>query len=126
MGLLNVEACPVVYDYSPFSFDGQPPTDYYQLTLLITDAVTGQPRDGVGQDAVELISPGASPTTILQMTGFSSVLSQHGLYQLTVGGSNPMANGADSVGVFVTIGVDRGQSLYVVDVTGRPLPEHNF
>jgi hypothetical protein len=87
-----VEACPAVGDYSPISIGGEPPTDFYELALLIADAATGQPRDGVGQDAIELISLGASPTTILQMSGFSSILSQHGLYQLTIGGRNPMLN----------------------------------
>jgi hypothetical protein len=126
MGLLKVEACAAVGDYSPISIGGEPLTDFYELTLLIADAATGQPRDGVGPDAIELISLGASPTTILQMSGFSSILSQHGLYQLTIGGRNPMLNGPDCVGVFVTIGADRGQTIYGLDVRGRPLPEQDF
>jgi hypothetical protein len=126
MGLLNVQASAAVFDYSPISIGGGPPSDMYELTLLITDAATGQPRDGVGKEAIELISLGSSPTSILQMSGFSSILSQHGLYLLTIGGVDPMLNGPDSVGVFITIGADRGQALYGLEIKGRPLPHHDF
>lgn len=126
MGILNVEACAAVRPYSPISIGGAEPTDGYELTLLISDAVSGQPRDGVGLDDVELISLGSSPTAILSMSGFSSILSQHGLYSLFVGGVNPMRNDVDCVGVFVTTGGDRGQTLYRVDITGRPVDHPDF
>jgi len=126
MGLLNVEANGLVFDYSPESFEGGPPTDSYRLDLLITDAATGQPRDGVGQDDIELISIGDSPTKILVMSGFLPLFSQHGLYTLTVGGMTPMLNGPDSIGIFVTMGADRGQTLCGINIQGRPRRHEEF
>jgi hypothetical protein len=126
MGILNVHACAAVRPHNPISIGGAEPTDGYELTLLISDAASGQPRDGVGPDDVELISLGSSPTSILSMSGFSSILSQHGLYSLFVGGVNPMRNDVDCVGVFVTSGGDRGQTLYRVDITGRPVHHPDF
>jgi hypothetical protein len=126
MGILNVEACAAVRPYSPFSFGGAEPTDFYEVTLLISDADTGEPRDRVGVDDVELISLGSSPTQILSMSGFSSILSQHGLYTIIIGGVNPMRNDVDCIAVFVTNGGDRGQTLYRVDITGRPVHHPDF
>jgi len=118
MGILNVEACANV---PPFRAERP---DLYELTLLISDAATGEPRDGVGPADLELIPVGRSPRTI-----HWSDEKGNGLYLLAVGPVSDdfwLPNTIECVGVFVTNGGDRGQTLYRIEISGRPVgPEHS-
>jgi hypothetical protein len=119
MGVLKVEACANDFGHQQFSFGGGPASDFYQLTLLVSDARTGLPRDGITIGDVELMSDGSAPTNILQMSGAGSAFAAHGMYSLANGGGDSLPNGPNCVGLFVNAGPDHGLTLYSIEIKDR-------
>jgi hypothetical protein len=116
---LKVEACANDWGYQPTTIDGAL-TDFYALSLSISDSATGASRAGVTKDDVHLVSVDGNLFTHEILFGLSSP--GPGLYLATVGspGDDKFPNGPNCVGVLVKAGPDLGQTIYSIPISGRP------
>ena len=126
---LKVEACANDWGYQPLTIDGQV-TDFYTLSLSVSDGATGKSRAGLKKNNVKLVGvDGNIFTHELLFFSEGTAAAQQGLYFATIGarGIEKFPNGPNCVGVLVKAGTAVGQTIYSIPISGRPAnPPPNF